>query len=139
MNKINFFVNLLESCEKIIEITLPTPVNEYQKSNLSQYSSPIEFMQKEEIFFIPLKILKPFHFKFFWYQLTTFNENAWNCTNPFWLLWKIFKLITFCAEWLWGKNKILFLIIGGVGAFLVFDYSLAWKNFKIFLQIIGLI
>jgi hypothetical protein len=47
------------------------------------------------------------------------------CTNPFWLSIKI-------MHWLW-KRKLFSSVIAAVGALLVYDYAVAWRNLNAFI------
>ena len=117
--------------ENVLEIHLPNPRNEEEEAMLSSYM-PIEFMMESNG--IRIKILPAFYRKYFWYKLTSLDENVWNIVNPFWILWKLVRGITSLIEWLWSKSKVTTLVIGGLGGIVVYDWSLAWRNVGIVLE-----
>jgi hypothetical protein len=54
------------------------------------------------------------------------EKNYWNLVNPFWLLWRLFRIIYHLMKLIW-KHKIISLIIIFL-SLLAIDYGLAWKN-----------
>lgn len=116
--------------EGVLEIHLPDGKDNEQDAMLSQYT-PTEFMMESSSIWI--KILPQFYRKYFWYNLTSFDENSWNLINPFWLLLQLVRSVITLIEWLWNKSKVVTLIFGTLGGLLVYDWSLAWKNLKLIL------
>ncbi len=82
---------------------------------------------------VPIKILPAFYPKYYLYRLTSFDENNWNLFNPFWLAWKFILGVSLVVEWLWRKNKLITIAFSTLGGLLVYDWTLAWKNFKVIL------
>lgn len=123
--------------KKVIEILVPIGRNEYEKSILEVFKNGLDFIQSTDFESVPIKILKPFYFKYFWYSFTSFNENWWNYVNPFWLLWKFLRMSIYLIEFLWKKSKLITIGIGLFGL-LAIDYSLAWKNLKFVLNLFNI-
>ena len=121
----------LETLEKegVVEIHLPEGKDDAEEALLSGYM-PIEFMMQQNL--ILLKILPAFYRKYYWYSLISLGENNWNIINPIWIVWQLIKSIVFLVEWLWEKSRVI-VIVSGLSALFVYDYSLAWKNLKFIL------
>jgi len=122
--------------EGVVEIHLPDGKDDEQDAMLSQYT-PKEFMMGNNL--ILIKLLTPFYRKYFWYKLTSFGENNWNFINPFWILWQLIKGVFLLIEWLWGKSRVMTLVLGTLGGLLVYDWSSAWKNLRVILTFLKIL
>lgn len=88
---------------------------------------------------IEIRILPKFSKEYFWYSITSMDDNTWNIVNPFWLLWQLIIGIYFILKWFWGKNKTITVIATSLGGLLIYDWVLAWKNLKILLTLLNIL
>ena len=92
--------------KKIIEIILPQAQNHEDSLFLRRFNGdPVSFCLTTDTQSTAVKLLPKFHLNYWVYKITSFNENAWNYINPFWLLFQAGKLILFCLGYLFEKMK----------------------------------